>query len=218
MNVLDVVNRVKRQFGDESGVQITDTDIVNWINEAQQEITSTNEELLATSTTMNLVAFQQDYAMPADLQTLFGVSMKTSGALSYFPIKGLPIQQFNELISGWDGTFYGTDTPYSYTVHGSTLRLFPIPNAASTAGLKIFYGKVPTTIVGTGGALELPVQYHNAILAYALQQAYELDENYSAAEMKGGQYAARVAQNRGLDTKNPQETYGSITVLPDDAW
>lgn len=36
--VADVFRRVKRTFGDEAGVQITNSDIIDWINDGQVEI------------------------------------------------------------------------------------------------------------------------------------------------------------------------------------
>ena len=46
LNIQDVANRVKRTFGDESGVQVTDDDIIRWVNDAQLEISRQNEDLL----------------------------------------------------------------------------------------------------------------------------------------------------------------------------
>ena len=45
--VQDVLLSVKRQFGDESGVQVTDSDIVRWVDDAQREISMNNPEINA---------------------------------------------------------------------------------------------------------------------------------------------------------------------------
>jgi len=59
----DVATRVKRQFGDPDGRQITNNDILLWINSAQQEIVSQNPILKETADT-NVVSGQDLYTYP----------------------------------------------------------------------------------------------------------------------------------------------------------
>jgi len=49
--VSEVITAVQRQFGDESGVQLENTDIIRWINDAQDVIVAKNKVLKAKSTT-----------------------------------------------------------------------------------------------------------------------------------------------------------------------
>jgi hypothetical protein len=42
---LDVVQRIKTQFGDNSGAQLTDDVIYRWINDGQQEIVNHSKTL-----------------------------------------------------------------------------------------------------------------------------------------------------------------------------
>lgn len=218
MDIPGLATRVKRQFGDESGVQIVDADIINWINDAQLYIVSQNEDLFQTTATVNIVVSQQDYPFPSDMLTLFSVSLKPAGFTSYVQLKQLQIQEFNELINGWDGTFYGTGMPYVYTVFAGNIKLFPPPDTAATAGIKFSYNKSPTTISALTGNLEVPAQYQNAVLNYCLQQAYEMDENFQASQVKAGQVDIAVHSNKFNDIKNANESYPTITVLADDAW
>lgn len=218
MDIPGLATRLKRQFGDESGVQVVDADIINWINDAQQYIVSNNEDLLQQTSTVNIVAGQQDYTFPTDLLTLFSVSMKYTGQLSYNQLKQLSIQEFNELINGWDGTFYGSSMPYVYTVFNSAIKIFPPPDAAVAAGIKWYYNRTPTVIAALVGNFDLPAQYHNAILNYCLQQAYEMDENFQASQLKAGQVDSAIHNNKSGDNRNANEAYQVITVLADDAW
>lgn len=218
MNVADVVSRVKRQFGDESGVQIVDADIINWINEAQVEIVSRNENLLQTVGTMNIVANQQDYAFPSDLLSLFSLSYMPLGFTSHVQIPQYSIQDFNELVNGWDGEAFGSGLTYCYTTYSQLIKLFPIPDSNVPNGLKLYYNRSPTVLVAPTGNLDLPLQYHKPILDYCLQQAHELDENLEASSLKEGQFERRVMANRHNDTKQAQEHYPTITVLAEDAY
>lgn len=218
MDVAGVITRVKRQFGDESSVQITDDDIIRWINDAQDHIASTNEDLLQETSLVNLVAGQQDYPLPTDLLTLSSVSIKTATMTSFVQIKGLPIQQFNELVNGWDGNYFGTGTSYAYTSYKSSIRLLPIPAENVTNGLKFFYNRLPVEVASPVGTLDLPRSYHNAIVNFCLQQAYELDENFQASTAKGEQLASQIHNNKFNDEKNSREFYSTITTLQEDLY
>ena len=59
---LDVAAAVKRTFGDESGVQLVDNDIVNWINQAQVHIASSTR-VLKTKATTSLISGQNTYSL-----------------------------------------------------------------------------------------------------------------------------------------------------------
>ena len=62
----DVSSYVKRQFGDESGVQITDEDIVHWINAGVNEIFRKNEPVKAIAQT-DVTVDVSEYTFPPDV-------------------------------------------------------------------------------------------------------------------------------------------------------
>jgi len=72
MIVSDVSIRVKRQFGDQSGVQVEDADIIRWINDAQRDIAYT-QEILESIATQSSVANQEKYTLPTDMINLRSV-------------------------------------------------------------------------------------------------------------------------------------------------
>lgn len=221
MNLGDVKTRVKRQFGDESGVQITDDDIVRWTNDGIQFVVTNNEGLLETVGTADIVANQQQYDMPADLLTLRSIHIKQyPDSLSYVHMQAYDMQKFDTYVDGWDGTFYGPGTPYVYTVFAEKLQLFPIPDSDSAAGIKFYYFRKPALLDGTADDIELdlPLNYHNAVVAYCLQQAYELDENPDLYARKGADVQNVINLNRYRQGKADTETYPTITPTYDDAW
>src|SRR5215212_5975441 len=101
MNVSDIKTRIKRTFGDESGVQVTDEDIVRWINDAQRAIVTQNESLLEVTALASLVAGTQEYTLPADILILKAIHIKPSGYTSYISLKGYSFAEFNEYMNGW---------------------------------------------------------------------------------------------------------------------
>jgi hypothetical protein len=218
MNVGDIKTRVKRKFGDESGVQVQDDDIIRWINDAQYHIVINNEGLLEKTASIDVVANQMDYTLPTDLLTMRSAQYKPTGNLSYGHMQGYDLTKFDEYINGWDGTQYGPGYPLVYTVYAGVLKMFPIPNIASTAGLKIYYNGRPTDVVTDIDVPSVPIEYHNALVSYCMQQAYELDENFNASQLAANQAQDDIAKNRYKGNWPNQEKYPTITTTADDSW
>jgi hypothetical protein len=221
MNLGDVKTRVKRQFGDESAVQIDDNDITRWVNDGIEYIVMHNEGLLEKVSTINRTANVQDYSLPSDLLMLKSVHTKINPeSLSYTHMLGYDLQKFDSYIDGWDGTYFGTGPSYIYTIYADLLRVFPIPESDITDGFKFFYNRKPNTLdVGDDNVvLDLPITYHNGVVDYCLQQAYELDENFDGANAKQAQLQNVINMNRYNDGWPNKEFYPTITAIPDDAW
>lgn len=215
MNVSDVVSRVKRTFGDEAGVQITDTDILRWINDAQEEIVIANEGLMETVAQTSIVANQMEFDQPADLSVLR--SLKYKG----YRLKYMSVAEFNEYIDGYsaaDGISpYGPGIPEIFTVFAGKITVFPKPQAPTEPNnITIFYMRHPTEVVQLADPLGVPVQYHKAIVDYCLKSAYELDEDMQKASMKKGEFDAKMMALNDRNKWISQEYYPRITTLPED--
>src|ERR1041385_4536998 len=98
MNVSDVMTRIKRQFGDESQVQVTDSDIIRWINDGQRQIVMNNEGLLEQVAYTSTVINQQDYTLPVDLLIMRTVHLKDPNSASYFNLKYYTFTEFDQLV------------------------------------------------------------------------------------------------------------------------
>jgi len=215
MNVGDIQTRVKRAFGDESGVQVTDADIIRWINDGQRQIVLQNEGLFEKTVTTDTVINQSQYDVPTDMLTLLQVSFKSDDGLTYPKLRGLSLNEFNEYIEPYSSQ---TGTPLAFTVYEKKIRLFPIPDKVVSAGIKVFYNRAPVEVSLVTDVPEIDVLYHESLVKYCMLQAYEMDENLEAATFKGQQVVADINLLRGKDTWKEQGVYPSITVLNGDAW
>lgn len=214
MNVQDVVTRVKRIFGDENAAQITDDDIIRWINDAQEKVVLENEGLMETTSTANIVQDQMEYDVPADFNILR--SLKFKG----YRIKPMSLAEFNEYIDGYSAapgvSPYGPGIPEIFTVWDNKITLFPKPSENVTNGLTIYYIKHPASVGTLADSLTVPLQYHNTIVNYCLQQAYELDEDFQKAETKKIAIADDLMKLNDRNKWISQEYYPRITTLPED--
>lgn len=216
MIVSDIRTRVQRSFGDESGVQVTDADIYRWINDGQRQIVLQNEGLLETTSTTNAVANQKEYAVPVDLLILRAVHFKYTGELSHYPLKGLKFSEFEEYISGWDGTAYNKSRPTAFTVYAGNIITFPTTDVSITGGIKIYYNRKPTDVAALSDTPDLPVLYHETLVKYCLTQAYEMDEDWTASEQKAAELQSDIRLLRGREDWKFQGTYPTITVCTED--
>ena len=148
MNLGEVKLRVKRQFGDDAAIQIQDGDIVRWVNDAQREIASQNEDLLQSKAQTLVIAGTGTYDLPVDLRLLQQVKYNS------LHLKPLKLNDFNNYIDGSDNTAnYSQGNPLVYNVWQGKLNVFPIPSQASTVFngsptyFTIYYLRNPVDVV-----------------------------------------------------------------------
>lgn len=217
MNLGDIKLRVRRSFGDESAVQVTDADILRWVNDGQREVVMQNPQLLEAIGTASVVAGQQDYTFPADMRMLRSVNYKSAVGVAFTPLKGQSLQEFDEYVTGWDGSLYGQSDPIIYCTFSGNFKLFPIPATSVTGGLKLYYYRQPTDRAIDADVLDLPLGYHSAVVEYCLKQAYEMDEDWTSVGNKAQEFNAAVSGQKNQEKDQNQETYTRITILQEDA-
>lgn len=203
--VSDVLEHVKRQFGDESGAQINDPDIIRWLNQAQQEANHISRivQSKATSTT---VLRQHTYSAPVEAATDI-LSVTYDGR----PLHGLTFQEFNNHILRADPGRTEEGVPLYWTVFNNELILWPTPNDALP--LTVYFYGTPPLLTGGTDFLGLPDRYYEALIAFVLSKAYELDEDYATSESMREMFRGRLSEDYGRDSEPTELTYGGITIL-----
>lgn len=206
LTVAQISLHVKRQFGDEAGAQITDADVIRWVNDAQREL-ALNNNLLQVRATTTLVATQTEYSLPTDILTLHSIKFKGVSLM------GISLQEADALISTADPT---TGRPTHYWMWANGLSVYPTPDSSVVDVITLYYTRQPVDVVNTTDYPELPVQYHNRIKEFCLAQAYELDDNLQGAQMKMGQFTQGADKLKDNESWQQRDVYPSITVGADD--
>jgi hypothetical protein len=206
--VSDVIKHVQRQFGDESGVQVTSEDIIRWVNLAQNEIFRRNEPVKATSTA-DLVAGQYKYTFPSNILQV--EKMRANGST----VRYMSFQEAEEYVESTDPTNASTGTPQIWYEYGGTFMFWPVPDKSVVGGIDLFYVPVPTAVAAPTDILSVPDTYYNRLLEYVLKQAYEMDENFEAAQIKDAQFSEGLS-SQSLDGSTEANVYPRITVLAED--
>lgn len=206
--VQNVADYVKRQFGDESGVQITDQDIIRWVNAGQYEIFRRNEPVKSLGSA-DIVVGQHTYTFPPDVLKV--QSILVNGV----PVSPRSYQDAEEYILDNDPNRIQTGQPQMWWEWGGSFTLWPTPDADSVGGITIRYIKAPTSVDALTDVLAVPDTLFNRLVEFVMGQAYELDENWAAADNKAAQFSQNLDSQAG-DHNTQFNTYPVITVLEED--
>jgi hypothetical protein len=207
----DVSLRVRAQFGDTSGAQLSDVSLLSWINDGQREIVNSNP-ILRSSKITNLVKDQADYTFPTDK-----VQVIEAIYIDGYPIDNVTPQAAREYIQKADPTALTTaERPEIWYERAGVITFWPKPNKSITNGLKLEYIKSPTMLVSLTDAIGIPDRYFNELVNYVNAQALEMDENYDAANFKHQQFRNGLDRLFTKDTVSQDALYGSVLADPFD--
>ncbi len=208
MNLGEIKQRVKRTLGDETGALIEEDDIISWVNEAQLDI-ARKTEVLQDFTTIDVVANQESYDIPADFLKIVSVS--------YAGIS-LPRTTRAELDSISPARAADTfqDIPFKYYNWGTKLWLYPKPLLDLADGITFYYVFRPSNLVSDADVSELPVQMHSSIIDYCVARGRDLNEEFYGSSLSQQRFDTAVMLSRDEQKDSSMDSYPAIRCLPDD--
>lgn len=208
----DVIMEVKRTFGDESGVQITDSDIIRWINAAQLEVAMRNPEILPAVALVNSIEGQADYPLLANVPNVLTVqSIHFKGK----PVKHLQFQEAEAFLMQGDTQYPNSpgEYPEFWYERAGVVTFYPAPSVTESGNIKIYFNKRPDTVT-TNSLLGLSDHYYDGIVSYVLERAYLLDENPQLAGVVAAKFDSTVTRMQER-TSTQSDYYPFITVIED---
>lgn len=203
----DVLQYVKRAFGDESGVQITDTDITSWTNQAQVAIANTTKCIQGRART-DLVAGQYAY----DLPTVDAIEISNI-RIAGLPVPGVEFGQAEQQLVNIDPQRTASGNVQWWTKYGKTVEFYPTPAATIVNGIEVFYFGSPARVQNPADFLGLPDRYYTALLDYVMSEAYRLDEDYDAANQAYQSYQFKVGETLEEETQAQNLFYPTVTIV-----
>lgn len=210
----DVAQSVKRQFGDPDGRQITDADILEWINHVQQDIVNINPLLKETAVT-NVVEGQDLYEYPAQ-------RVQYIEAIHYdgVPLEPYSFQEAELYILGraknLDFLHPIDYKPKIWYERMGSIYIYPKPDESITNGLRMFYTAQPEELANLSASLSIPDRYFPRLVEHVLAHAYQLDENWEAARYKQAEYFNGMETLANQENVSQTNTYAPITVRIED--
>lgn len=211
MNLGQIVKRVQRQFGDESEVELTRDDIVNYANDGQMDIvrhTEVLQELIET----DAIASQAKYILPSDFLKMKRVTFEGKKIIP------IALEDIDNVPEGVGSSNTTTGDPRSYYIWGNELVFHPTPSKDSDGAIDMFYIKAPNPITLDEDIPEIPSAFHEDLVRYCLGRAKELDEEFDDSQRILGDYHQRVNFSKD-DHKTPDiSTYPSVRLVSGDDW
>lgn len=204
----DVQTYVKRQFGDESGTQLTDSDIVRWINDAQLEIVTQIQPIKAEAKT-DIVADQDKY-------DLTGLNVYRIESIHY---KGRKLE--NRSFSDAEahivrsGSFKDAGEPLFWFMWADLVTLWPVPQEPEIGGMTLYFSAAPSKVAVASDMLSLSDKHYQTICAYVMAEAFEMDEEFQQASERRQYFQARLSDVNEEEYTAQHATYGTVTYVED---
>jgi hypothetical protein len=209
--VADVANTVKRLFGDESGVQLVDNDIIGWTNEAQQAIADSTKVLKAKAT-KPLVNGTNTYSLTAISPKIDQIeSLLVDGRR----VGNMSTAQAEETISTSDPLAEEDGFPAFWYEWAGEITFWPKPNLDGE--ILIRYTAMPDLLTTLGNTLALPDEFFSDVVNFVLRRAYEMDENESMMNYKRQEFESSMLGLTDEERQAQNMTYETITVY-DNRW
>ena len=200
---------IKRVFGDESGVQLDNTDIQRWANAAQMEIVNNNKAIKAKATLISVVS-QANYDFP-------DVKIQQIEALHYDNVRldNLPFAEAERWIISNDPEGLESGTPTLWYEWDGVISIWPKPDAPKT--LTLYYTSYPEELTGsTDQLLSVADKFYNAVVDYVLSKCYEMDEAMEASQLAESRFRSALEGQMEDERQASHMTYPVIMDVVSD--
>ncbi|MBA2350102.1 MAG: hypothetical protein H0V81_17645 [Solirubrobacterales bacterium] len=194
MLVTDAVRRIKRQFGDEYDVFITDDDIYGWIYAAELDIIRN--------------AGANDSTVDSTVGA-FPVSVPAAVKISRVSINGSALRSISKEELDLVGVADTVNAAPSYWyMFNKLVNLYP-QEAGSTTAVKITYSKTPVMMVGLPSAqtFSVPENFHQDVVNFCLARAHNKNNDARAEEAMQNLYDRALGLRNDEAQTNDGPTY-----------
>lgn len=199
MDVPTLMTQIKRQFGDEYSVIITDDDIYGYIYEAELDI--------IRNTGLNTIT------QTASSST-FPLALPTTVSIKRVTVNGVAMVYTTTQEMDMLGLDYSvTGAPSYYYIDLQKLYLYPAANPV--VQVSVTYSKTPVLMVGTPASQSFTVAdvYHTDILKFCRGKAHNKNQNFQAEKVEMDAYNEAIGVRR-----EEANSVDNIIVKINDPW
>jgi hypothetical protein len=156
-----------------------------WLNQAQRRAVIESEiRTQETTESLSAVAGQASYGLPANFARLIDFfNSETRGLLDPLDARD------------YDALPPSEGRPYAYAVLGTNLTLYPTPDGPYPLTLR--YWRLPADMIQPADTPEIPAQYQELLLAWALKKAYKRENDQAMAQMWEVEWEKGILKMRG---------------------
>lgn len=212
MTLDEIKSQVLREIGDlgEYELFVKETDIENWIYEAELRIARRADLLDKTDTTHTTTAGTSAYSSPAD-----------ELALQKVEVDGYRVEQIDFLELGnvdeRPSTASAAAVPYFWYYRTGNINFYPAPGNTGDQ-ITIYYSYYPTKLTTGSSSPTVPVEFHPALVTYCLMRAKEMEEETQDALHFMERFERDLADIEFEEQHGHNPDYPSVRTLPGDDW
>lgn len=199
MNTAGVIARVQSIFGDANGVFITNTHIVDWINNGQLEIARETQYKISTDASTYQA---NDFIAGVNITTALLIK-KIKYDTRYLALID------SETPDRMSTPFAEDENPRAYYIIGQSIFLYPAPASTDVTQMTVTFVSAPTDLASEASALDIPVRFHNDLCNFVIGRAHERNENWRAAEYYEQKFRASLAQ-RKFESMSGDDSFYSV--------
>ena len=202
--VQDVIDSVFRQFGDESGAQVTQSDVIRWVNEAQRDVVVNNREVNQSIASFGVQAATSIYDIVQLVPNILRIhSIMYNNRL----LPNLTFEEAQTKIK--DQELEEKMGPQFWWKYAGYLNLWPAPAEDLETAITVYYTSSPVAVTQGSDVLGVPESYYEAVNAFCLAKAFELDGDSQMLGIKREEYNRNLVVN-SLDTAPSQRDFPTI--------
>lgn len=210
MKVSEVFRRVQALIGDRGEVLILKADMIDWINDAIDEVIRETHEGEVSQTFNASVGF----VTIASFEAISGKMPVKRVIYGTLPLTPISLEDLDD--KAYDLAVTGT--PQMYYVMNSTIKFYPIPLNTDLTQITVTLANIRAALTTPASdALELPIPlaWHSAVVDYTLSKAHEKNQDWDAANRSMGMFKEATGQ-RIHDANAVSDSYPVIRDDPGD--
>lgn len=176
--------------------------VKTWLNQAQRRLVIESEiRTQEESETITTSAALGTYALPANFsRTIDLFNSETHELLTKLEVKD------------YDSLPTSSGRPYGYATIGTNILLYPVPDGVYSHTLRFW--KLPPDMSADSDTPEIPAQYQELLIAFAMQKAFMREDDFQASQVWQAVWEKGVLKMRGevqSDTADgPSQVPGSF--------
>lgn len=169
ISVANIISSIRQAIQDNPAVKWTDDVLVDYLNEAQMEISRYKPDSNIKNTSMTTVAGILQ-TLPSDAIRLIDVPCNTSGnAIVHVDKKALSMQN-----PAWPNTVASANAKAFMFNDADPTRFYVFPPSVAGSSLRVVYSARPTT-VSINDNISISDEYKSSIVHYVCFKAYSED-------------------------------------------
>lgn len=202
----DILDRASIILQDSTNVRFPESELLDFLNDAQREIVLHRPDANMQNANMTLVAGSKQ-SIPAGGLRLIDVVRNAGGKA----ITQVNREVLDETLPNWHETAAGADKVQHYIYDPADPKNFYVyPKGTSSMDVEVVYSSSPSEVASTTGTITLDDIYANCILDYILYRSYQKDSEYAGNAQRSMMHYQGFTNALGIKT----QADGATTPVP----